>query len=55
MLDLERYRGLWVCILDEKVVAWGKNALDVYECARKFGKKPIIFQVPTKEEEVAIL
>ena len=32
-----------------------KNAKAVYEEARKRCKKPVIFQVPTKEEKMGIL
>ena len=53
--ELQEYEGLWVCLCEDEVVASGKNAKAVYEEARKRCKKPVIFQVPTKEEEVCIL
>lgn len=53
--NLKRYRGLWVGISNNKVVSSGRDAKEVYKKAKKVSKKPIIFQVPTKEEEVCIL
>ncbi len=53
--DLEEYGGLWVCLCEDEVIASGKNATEVYKEAKKRCEKPIIFQVPTKEEEVCIL
>ena len=54
-MNLEKYRGLWVSVVRGKVIAYGKNAVEVYNCAKKINKSPIIFQVPTKDDEVAIL
>ena len=53
--NLQEYEGLWVCICEGEVVASGKNAKATYDEAKKRCAKPIIFQVPTKEEEVCIL
>jgi len=53
--DLEKYRGLWVGVWKDKVITSGKNAREVYNAAKKICKTPIIFQVPTKEEELCIL
>ncbi|OGM30141.1 hypothetical protein A2630_02900 [Candidatus Woesebacteria bacterium RIFCSPHIGHO2_01_FULL_44_10] len=46
----KKYKGLWVALKsDEKtVVASGKNAVKVYDEARKKGVKiPILYKVPT--------
>ena len=53
--ELQEYEGLWVCLCEDEVVSSGKNAKAVYEEAKRKCKKPVIFQVPTKEEEVCIL
>ncbi len=46
---------MWVCIFGDEVVASGKNAKATYDEAKKRCVKPIIFQVPIKEEEIFIV
>jgi len=53
--ELQQYEGLWVCLCENEVVASGKNAKAFYEEGKKRCKKPVIFQVPTKEEEIIII
>jgi len=53
--ELRKYRGLWVAVYKGKVIASGKSGKETIQKAKKIYKKPIIFQVPRKEEEVCIL
>ncbi|MDI6860377.1 MAG: DUF5678 domain-containing protein [Methanocellales archaeon] len=53
--ELKKYRGLWVALHQDEVIASGKSAKPVFEKAKKVCEKPIVFQVPRKEEEVCIL
>ncbi|ODS36968.1 succinyl-CoA synthetase subunit alpha [Candidatus Altiarchaeales archaeon WOR_SM1_SCG] len=49
--DLSEYVGKWVVIADEKVVASGRDAKDVYRRAKEEcpGKKLSIAKVPSGE------
>jgi len=53
--DLKKYRGLWVAVHKNKVIVSGRNGKDIFRKAKKICEKPVIFQVPRKEEEVCIL
>lgn len=52
---LRKHRGAWVAVYDNELIASGEDAASVYKKAKKLYEKPILFQVPTKEEEVCIL
>ena len=45
----EQYKGEYIAILDEKVVAHGSNLEEVIEKAKKFGDKPLISKNPEYE------
>lgn len=48
--DLHKYEGKYIAIVDEKVVASGDNAKEVFEEAkRKTGKTPTLAKVPTED------
>lgn len=52
--DLSKYKGLYVAIVEDKVVASGENAKLVWEEAKKkTGKAPTIAKIP--KEEILIL
>ncbi|MEW6069927.1 MAG: DUF5678 domain-containing protein [Candidatus Thermoplasmatota archaeon] len=53
--ELRKYRGMWVAVSKDKVIASGSDANEVYRKAKNICKDPIIFQVPRKEEEVCVL
>ncbi|MBI2449813.1 succinyl-CoA synthetase subunit alpha [Candidatus Pacearchaeota archaeon] len=48
--DLSKYKGKYVAIVDDKVVASGDNAKRVFEEAKKkTGKIPTIAKIPNEE------
>ncbi|HLC53649.1 MAG TPA: DUF5678 domain-containing protein [Candidatus Nanoarchaeia archaeon] len=49
--DMSRYIGEWVAIIDNKIIAHGKNVKTVAEQARLLssGKKFLLARVPDKE------
>ncbi len=48
--DLSQYKGKYVAIVEDKVVASGENAKEVFEEAkRKTGKIPTIAKIPKDE------
>ncbi len=48
--DLGKYRGKYVAIVGDKVVASGENAKEVWEMAKKkTGKVPTLAKIPTEE------
>ncbi|RLG14261.1 MAG: succinyl-CoA synthetase subunit alpha [Candidatus Nanohalarchaeota archaeon] len=53
--DLRKYKGEYVAIIDEKVVAHGDNAKDVWEDAkRKYpDKSPSLAKIP--KDDILIL
>lgn len=53
--ELKKYRGKWVAIYKEKIIASGKSGKVVFDKAKKIAEKPIILQIPRKEEELCIL
>ncbi|PJB20989.1 MAG: hypothetical protein CO114_07790 [Euryarchaeota archaeon CG_4_9_14_3_um_filter_38_12] len=52
---LRKHRGAWVAVYNDELISFGEDAASVYKKAKKMHEKPILFQVPTKEEEVCIL
>jgi len=53
--ELRKYRGLWVAVHKNKVIASGRSGKGTFKKARKTCKNPIIFQVPRREDEICIL
>lgn len=48
--DLSKFKGKYVAIVEDKVVASGENAKEVFEEAkRKTGKTPTIAKIPKEE------
>lgn len=49
--DLSKYEGEYVAIVDDKVVAFGDNAKEVLdEAKKKFpNKKPMLAKIPTED------
>lgn len=52
--DWNRFAGLWIAVVDGKLVSSGKEAEEVYEEAeKKFPRKKILFgKIPGKESIV---
>ena len=49
-VDVSPYTGKWIAIVDNKIVASGKSAKEVYtEAIKKSKKKPLITKIPDKE------
>lgn len=55
--DLSKYSGKWIAIMDQKIVATGDSAEDVYKEAKKKypNKKPSIAKIPSGETLVLVL
>jgi hypothetical protein len=53
MTDLKPYRGKWVAILDDKIIATGEDIEQVYDEALKISKTrtPLFTRIP-KEDEI---
>ncbi len=49
--DLSKYIGHWIAIVDDKIVAHGKNVKEVYNDAKKAypNKKPLLAKVPKEK------
>lgn len=48
--DLSKYKGQYIAIINDEVVASGENAKEVWEEARKrTGKIPTIGKIPKEE------
>lgn len=52
MTDRDEYRGQWIAILGDRVVASGKNAGDVYaEAAKRAnGRTPLLVAIPDNDD-----
>ena len=49
-IDISSYVGKWIAIVDNKIIASGQNAKDVYdEATKKSKERPLITKVPDKE------
>lgn len=51
-VSLENYRGQFVAIVNGRVVAHGKNALQVIEKANRIHPHPVISKVPKHQLQV---
>lgn len=48
--DLSKYKGKYIAIVEDKVVASGENAREVWEEAkRKTGKVPTLAKIPKED------
>jgi peptidyl-tRNA hydrolase len=49
--ELGEYADEWIAVVDNKIVARGKNAKEVYEKAKSYdsSKMPFIMRVPTSK------
>ena len=52
---IKKYRGQWIAMANGNVLAFGKTLKECLEKSKNFHEKPIVFQGPTKEEELCIL
>lgn len=46
VLDLDKYRGEWIALVKDKMVAHGKDLNKVAEKAKKENKKPVFEKIP---------
>jgi len=54
--DLSKYKGLYMAIIDDKVVTSGENAKQVLECKRKYPDKALtIAKIPQEETLVLVI
>ncbi|MEK6826758.1 MAG: DUF5678 domain-containing protein [Nanoarchaeota archaeon] len=54
--DLRRYEGKYIAIVEDKVVASGNNAKEVFEEAKKkTGKIPTMAKIPREETLILTL
>lgn len=55
--NLEPYRGKWIAILDNKVIAEGMDLKKVYEEAmqKSKGRTPLFNRVPEKDEDDTLI
>ena len=54
--DLSKYKGLYIAILEDKVVASGENAKQLWEkCKKKYpNRTPTIAKIPKEETLVLV-
>lgn len=51
--DLSKYEGKYITIVDDKVVASGDNAKDVWnEAKKKTGRIPTLAKVPKEDSKI---
>ena len=57
MEDRDSFRGKWIAIVDNKVIAEGKNLTEVYQEAvtKSDGKTPLFHRIPETDEEQTLL
>ena|GEM_PF-1076806 len=51
------YAGKWIAVIDNKVVAAGRNVKEVMELCKKkkLTKLPLVTKIPRKDEEMYVL
>jgi hypothetical protein len=52
---IEKFSGKWIALADHNILAVGKSLEMVVKKTEKMKKKPLIFKVPRKDEEMYIL
>lgn len=50
----EKYAGEYIAIVDDTVVAHGKDFKQVLEEAKKHGKEPLFHKVPAADKEQVV-
>jgi hypothetical protein len=50
----DKYGGEYIAIINEKVVARGKDFMKVIKKAEKIGKEPFIYKVPPVDKLVVV-
>ncbi len=54
--ELEKYKGKWVAVYEDRVVASGDSAVEVTKAAAKRNiTDPLVFRVPTHPERINYL
>lgn len=53
--DTSKYRGEWIAIAKNKVIAHGKDAQEVYEIAKKKAPKSDVSLAKTPDEQMLVL
>lgn len=55
--ELAIYAGKWIAVIDEKVVASGKNVQEVMELCKKIKvtSLPLVTKIPRQDEEMYVL
>jgi len=53
--DTSKYRGEWIAIAKNKVIAHGKDAQAVYEIAKKKAPKSDVSLAKTPDEQMLVL
>lgn len=56
-IKLDRYAGKWVALIDDKVIAWGRNLEELENKIKRLKLKvePTFFLVPRKDEGLYVL
>jgi hypothetical protein len=52
---IKNYRGEWVAVSGRRILAHGKDPVRVFRRARKVAADPLVFPVPTEEDENSTL
>ena len=57
MENCDTYRGKWVAIVDNEIIAEGKNLTEVYQKAleKDANKTPLFHRIPETDEEQTLL
>lgn len=53
--DTSKYKGEWIAIAKNKVIAHGKDAQEVYEIAKKKAPKSDVSLAKTPDEQMLVL
>lgn len=55
--ELAVYAGKWIAVIDDKVVASGKNVQEVMELCKKIKvtSLPLVTKIPRQDEEMYVL
>ena len=55
--ELAIYAGKWIAVIDDKVVASGKNVQEVMELCKKIKvtSLPLVTKIPRQDEEMYVL
>lgn len=54
--ELDRYRGKWVALDDDRIVGAGDSVVDALNAARREGvTDPVVFRVPVHPDRLSFL